>query len=236
MALFLPERTETLAIRAPANPDANAEAVEWFRNRVPLHPREWRALDERAQRRAFTVAGATRLDVVSHVWHALDRAIAHGTDFTQFKRDVGQSLRDAWAGTDPKRLAVIFRNNVQSAYSAGRWAQMRSPDVLQERPVWRFEAILDSRTSPICQPLDGVTLPANDSFWGSNYPPLHHQCRSGVMTLAADEVDRFDAPPEDYPGAQSGWGGAPDLSEWAPNERDYPAPLWAAYQRWKANQ
>jgi SPP1 gp7 family putative phage head morphogenesis protein len=218
---------ESLALtRAPVDPLASAEAVAWFRARVPVLPATWRALNERQRRRAFTVAGAESVSVLARVWRSIDRAVAEGTRFIDFKRDVGTALRDAWAGTSPPRLNVVFRNNVQVAYAAGRYAQMTDPDVLRDRPVWRFDAILDSRTTNICQPLNGRVLLASDPWWRSHYPPLHHQCRSGVVTLTpAQAREETEPDTSDAHEPQPGWGLTPDAAEWSPDPNDYPEPL-----------
>jgi SPP1 gp7 family putative phage head morphogenesis protein len=223
------DRTTLAALPSP-KPSAFAEAVAWFRARVPVNPNTYRELTDRVRRRAFTVARATALETLAHVWRALDRAVAQGTTFTEFKRGVQNDL----AQHTRAQLDNVFRNNVQVAYSAGRYAQSTDPLTLADRPFWRFEAILDSRTTPICRPLDGLTLPASDPFWRVNYPPLHHSCRSGVTCLTEEDAahERFTSVPPDAHGPQQGWGAAPGTDEWAPDPQSYPAPLWNAYQQW----
>jgi uncharacterized protein with gpF-like domain len=230
--LFLSEAVSLAIPAAPVDPDASPEAVDWFRARVPVRPEVWRSLSARARRRAFTVANAESLDVLAHVWRAIDRAIAQGEDFIDFKRAVGDSLRQTWANT-PGRMEVVFRNNVQVAYASGRYVQATDPDVLSERPYWRYETILDTRTSAICAPLDGVTLLATDAWWQSHYPPLHHQCRSGVATLTEEQArgEKRVAPPS--PAPQPGWGMTPEVHEWSPNAAEYPPELWTEYERWQ---
>ncbi len=235
MALYLTELADGAAL-APVDLDSPREAVAWFRARAPISRDAWDALDERARRRAFTLAGAAGLDIVTEAWRAVDRAVATGSNFTDFKREVRAQLARSWANTDG-RLNVVFRNGVQSAYAAGRYAQATEPDVLAERPFWRFEAILDSRTTPICQPLDGTIRPASDPWWHTHYPPLHHQCRSGVTTLTRERAARDGGTsdlPTDGDAPQRGWGLAPGAGEWEPDLAGYPAELRAAYTAWRA--
>src|SRR5690349_638173 len=102
-------------------------AITWFLGRVPLTKTEWLTLEEKARRKAFTVAGVAQLDLVAEVWSAIDKAIADGTTLADFKRDVGAKLEGAWNGTvasPPHRLETIFRTNVQMAHSAGRYREM----------------------------------------------------------------------------------------------------------------
>lgn len=224
-------------VGAPTALSEAADALAWFRARVPVTRAEWDALEAAARQRAFTVSGVATLDVLAQVWDALDKALAVGTAFDEFRRDVGAAIAAAWGKSDSPRVETIFRNGVQSAYAAGRYQQMTSPAVLQARPFWEFQALLDARTTPICQPLDGLVRAAGDPFWQDHYPPLHHRCRSGVVTLTAAQAeasgglaqtDHDAAPPP------AGWGSTAGLGAYAPDPARYPAPLWAAYQRWQA--
>ena len=215
----------------PVHPD---EAIAWFRERVPVHPDEWHALDAQARRRAFTVSGVSALDVLSEVWEAIDRAIATGTSYEDFRRDVRGTLASEWGGEIPGRIDTIFRTNVQSGYGAGRYRQLTDPEVLHDRPYWMFDAILDSRTSPICRPLDHTVKPANDPWWSLRQPPLHFNCRSSIISLTGDQATEqgltHHEPDADPP--LEGFGRPADLSEWQPEAADYPPELWNEYQRW----
>lgn len=206
-------------------------AIRAWRAKVPVTASEWEQLDAASRQRAFTVAEVGDVELLADVWRALDAAIAKGTTFAEFKATIGDKLEDAWGGEEPWRLETLFRTNLQVAYGAGRYAQQTNPAVLKRRPIWQYSSILDSRTSPICAPLSGVTLPASDPWWQSHQPPLHQRCRSTVIALRAGaEVD--DTGPD--VAAAEGFGTAPDLN-WEPDLSELPAPLRAAYERRKAS-
>jgi len=57
---------------------------------------------------------------------------------------------------------------------------------------YRFRAVLDSRTSKICQEHDGEYIPKDDIQPGVNYPPLHPNCRSTVTIVLQDEDEKKD--------------------------------------------
>lgn len=217
----------------PADPMRFEEAVRAFRARVPMLDDDFYDLVESARSKAFTVAAVTQLDIVHDVWRALDKAIADGTSFEDFKREVGAKLTSEWGRENPARLETIFRTNVQAAYGAGRVTQLRSPAVLKRRPFWRFSAILDARTSPICSPLAGLVLPADDPFWNTHQPPLHFNCRSTLIALTRGQAEDFgvDDPPPNAP-AQDGFGNVSE--DWEPDLERYPEPLQAAYRKKKA--
>lgn len=206
--------------------------VRWFRSRAPVPEPQWRVMEYRARRRAFWVAGATQLQVVTHVWHAIDEALARGLTFREFRSRVLDSLVSQWGGEIPGRLETIFRTNVQSAYSAGRWWALNDPAVLKVRPYWVYDAVLDSRTTEICRVRHGVALPHDHPWWRSNYPPLHFNCRSGVRAITErDALEReFKIPPED-PKPEGEFGLEPRGWEWMPDPSQYPPQLWSMLQR-----
>ena len=48
---------------------------------------------------------------------------------------------------------------------------------------YRFVATLDSRTSKICQSLDGQEFPVSEAETGVNLPPMHPRCRSTTISV-----------------------------------------------------
>lgn len=209
------------------------EAVRWFRGRVPMTQAVYDALAAEAQRRAFTLAGAAALTVVSEVWRSLDATLAEGRTLRDFKRDVAPGLLAQWGGsvaTPAWRMEVIFRNATQRAYTHGRVEQLRDPAVARTRPFWMFDAVGDARTSAICTALDGTVLRASDPWWATHTPPCHHACRSTIRGLRANDPRVAAAGPAPDTEAQAGFGVLPEADDWTPRAGDYPADVWAAYQ------
>lgn len=67
--------------------------------------------------------------------------------------------------------------------------------VIDDNPLvkgYRFRAVLDSRTSSICQKHDGQYIAKEDVQPGVNYPPLHPNCRSTVTTVLVTEDVKKD--------------------------------------------
>lgn len=183
----------------PPSPDRFDEAIAWHRRRVPLTDAEWQSLQQKSHDRAFKVAGVQQAQVAQAVFDDIDRAIRDGTTLDDFKAAAGAKLAEAWGGEDAHRVETVFRTNVLHSYNAGRTTVFRHPAVKEARPYLRFDATEDSRTSEICDELDGTVLPADDPFWARHTPPLHYNCRSQLTPLdreeAADEgID--DGPPD----------------------------------------
>ncbi len=174
------------------------------------------------------MSGVADLDIMADVWNALDSALANGEALGDFKTRVGQLLESQWGGEIPNRLDTIFRTNVQSAYSAGRYAFNNRPDVKSTHPYSRFVANLDERTTTLCRHLHGTVLPSDHPFWASHQPPLHFQCRSDVVAISEEDAQGFgisEKPPEAEP--DEGFGN-PTI-EWLPDVSTRPPELQSIY-------
>lgn len=163
------------------------EAIAWFRQRTPLTHDEVGGVEDRARMHAFWLAGGVELSAVQTVFDGIADALEKGTSVEDFKRSIREKLGDMFRGY---HLETVFRNATQAAYNTGRWYQMQDPDVRRFRPFFMYDAILDSRTTPICTTLNGTVKAADDEFWLNRWPPLHHRCRSSVRSLRRTEAER----------------------------------------------
>ncbi len=194
-----------------ADPLRFEEAIRWFEGKVPLLPGEFKRLSAEAKRRAFTMAGVAELDRMAWLHQTLIDALEEGQTLDQWRKRVRERMQNA----HPGHLETAFRTNVQSAYSAGRWAQLNHPAVRKTRPYWMYDAVLDARTTPICRARDGTVLPADDPWWQSNTPPLHFNCRSGIRALTEADAKRrgiTETPTAEPP--EEGFGLPPDAEDW----------------------
>lgn len=53
-----------------------------------------------------------------------------------------------------------------------------------------FVAVLDTRTSTVCQGLDNRAFPLKEREVGVNYPPMHPNCRSTTRAYMGEEVEK----------------------------------------------
>ena len=202
---------------ASADPKAPAEAVRFFKQKVPLLSAEFLKLRYEARQRALTVASASRLDQVNDVLKGITRALEKGESFEKFKRGLSDKLVQSY-GKRGYALEAIFRTNVQGAYSAARWRGANRPENKEARPIGKFNALEDGRLCPTCADCDGVTLPLDDDWWQSHQPLLHTSCRCEIDTLRPDEANKM-TDFEDLPGdvAAEGFGTPASLDDWEPD-------------------
>lgn len=162
-------------------PDA---AVKFWQERAKLTWDEAKELAAGAKARAFYVTGLAQADLVKLVSDGLEEALKNGETMPQFRERILKAIENQ--GWKEYRLETIFRTNMQTAYSAGRYLKMQA--VKKTRPYWQYMAVMDKRTRPSHAILNGLVYPADHEFWNSNYPPNGFRCRCGVITLSDRQV------------------------------------------------
>lgn len=209
-------------IAEPVQPDA---AIKFWQERAKLTWDQAKGLADGAKARAFYVTGLYQQDLVQLVSDGIEAALTNGETLPQFKARILQAIESqGWHG---HRVENIFRTNMQSAYSAGRYKKMQA--VKKSRPYWQYLAVMDKRVRPSHAVLHGKVYPADHEFWGSNYPPNGFRCRCSVVTLSERQVKaqgltvETDMPKADvwtdpktgmeyhvqFPGADRGWRNNP---------------------------
>ncbi|OYY34611.1 MAG: hypothetical protein B7X65_15225 [Polaromonas sp. 39-63-25] len=166
--------------------------------------------------RGFTVANVAKLDVLQDIQNSLIKSQQDGQTLQQWKDGLIPELqRKGWwrregttaqlqaagrvdtdgviaKGLTPYRLKTIYQTNMQSAYMAGRYAQMI--EQAEERPYWQYVAILDGKTRPAHRALNGKVFRYDDAGWGAFYPPNGFNCRCRVRNFSKSDIDRRKIP------------------------------------------
>lgn len=170
-------------IADPVAPDA---AIEFWKQRAKLTDEEAKALGEEVKHRAFYVTGLAKQDLVQLVSDGIEEALKNGETLADFKKRIAAAIQAQ--GWHDYRVENIFRTNMQTAYSAGRYKKMQA--VKASRPYWQYIAVMDKRVRPSHAILHEKVYPADHEFWATNYPPNGFRCRCGVRTLSARQVEK----------------------------------------------
>ncbi len=170
-------------IAEPVVPDA---AIAFWKQRAKLTDEEAKALGEEVKHRAFYVTGLAKQDLVQLVSDGIEEALKNGETLADFKKRIAAAIQAQ--GWHDYRVENIFRTNMQTAYSAGRYKKMQA--VKASRPYWQYIAVMDKRVRPSHAILHEKVYPADHEFWSSNYPPNGFRCRCGVRTLSARQVEK----------------------------------------------
>jgi len=188
-----------------------ADAIEFLRSKGLALTWNFQEMQDDAHARAFTVAKATRLDILADIRGALVDNLAAGGTLEDFNRDLIPTLRaKGWWGkqvaVDPdtldaelvqlgsvRRLKTIYQTNVQSAYMAGRYRRQMDAEAF---PYLQYLAVMDSRTRQSHALLHGKVWRKDDPVWNSIYPPNGYNCRCRTRALTGRQLDRAGLKPE----------------------------------------
>lgn len=171
------------------NPGPPKEAYAFWQDKVPMGRKEFNALSEDDRVKAFIVGGMAKGDMLTAMYQSIDKALADGQGLKNWKKET-RTLFDekGWKQMRGWRLDNIYRTNIQTAYSVGRYQQMM--EVTDTRPWWRYTAINDSRTRPAHSALHGRVVRYDDPFWDEFYPPNGFFCRCTVTCLSDRDMAR----------------------------------------------
>lgn len=183
------------------------EALEYFRAKgiKPSfdHTDVWR--EEHAT--AFTVAKATKMDVLKDIRAEVDRALAEGRTFRDFAKDLKPTLqKKGWWGVkemdDPltgetrlvqlgsaRRLKIIYETNMRTARSAGQWERIQRTKA--GLPFLLYQLGPSERHRPEHVAFHGLLLPVDDGFWSTHMPPNGWGCKCRVRQVTRAEAERL---------------------------------------------
>lgn len=182
-----------------------AKAISYLKFKGYAITWNWQDMLDQAHDHAFTVAKAMRLDLLSDIRAALETALQDGQTLKQFITNMQPTLEaQGWWGQQvivdsegvgelvqlgsPRRLKTIYQTNLQSAYMAGRKAEMEQ--TTETHPYWMYVAILDGKTRPSHRALHGQVFRHDDPIWSAIFPPNGFNCRCRVVALSEAAVKR----------------------------------------------
>lgn len=182
------------------------DAVAYFRAKGYAVSDNWWEVWQASHARAFTVAKAMRMDVLTTIRAELDRAMSQGRTADQFAKDLAPTLKklgwwgkQIWADAagnaqevqlgSMHRLRNIYRVNMQTAYMAGRYREQLAN--VDDRPYWMYVAIKDSQTRPSHARLNGRIFRYDDPIWKHIYPPNGWGCRCRVRALTEAQLKKL---------------------------------------------
>ncbi|MCA0420791.1 MAG: hypothetical protein LCH80_19025 [Proteobacteria bacterium] len=174
--------------------------VEYFDRRPSRPSFRWDEVAPREHALGFTVARTAGFDVLDDIRTATRKAVVDRIPFSQFRDELVPILKaKGWWGEkrviDPRtgeiakvqlgslrRLDLIYDANIRSAEAAGDWARIqRVKDVL---PYLEYLTSTSERKRPLHLSWVGTTLPVDDAWWSTHYPPNGWRCKCRVRSRA----------------------------------------------------
>lgn len=202
-----------MTVSQPETPDLGyavtlppEKAIAYFEQKGWRISWDWHDTLQEAHARAFTIARMTDLDLLRDVRAAIDIALRQGKTERWFEKTITPILQErGWWGKEeieirpgetrevqlgsPERLSLIYRQNMQSAYMAGRFAELKR--LARSRPYWQYIAVMDAKTRPSHAALHGKVFRHDDPIWQYIFPPNDWGCRCRVRALSEAALKRL---------------------------------------------
>ena len=136
-------------------------AIAYLKQKHIAESWDWQDMLDDAHVSAFTIAKSAELDVATDIYQAVLKAAESGQTFSDFKRQLTPVLQQkGWWGKQavpnpdtgelqnvqlgsPYRLKTIYLTNLQSAYMAGRYAEMTA--AIATHPYWQYVTVNDGK-------------------------------------------------------------------------------------------
>jgi len=180
------------------------EQQAFFRQKLNLPTQHYDDIKTSGHDRAFVVAGATKAALLTDLHDAIQKAIDEGKSLDWFRKEFDTIVQrhgwEGWTGSETKaghdwRTRVIYKTNLSASYAAGRYQQMKDPDVIKARPYWKYihnDTVAHPR--PLHKEWSGTVLAHDDPWWDTHYPPNGWGCRCRVTPVDKSEYSNQAAP------------------------------------------
>lgn len=170
------------------------EAIANIREKLDIPTTRWNDFMGQAQAKGFTVAGATKMDLLDDFHQAVLSAIENGSTVTDFRKDFDAIVaRHGWSykGSRGWRSSLIFNTNLRTANMAGRWQQIQR--VKKLRPWLVYMTVDDSRVRQLHRQWHKTALVVDDPWWDTHYPPNGWGCRCSIISATKAQAERLGA-------------------------------------------
>jgi hypothetical protein len=182
------------------------EAIEYFRQKGYQIGFSWEDVWQQEHQAAFTVAKAMQLDLLRDIRSAVDEALANGTTFADFRKNLKPLLvQRGWWGKaemeDPltgekklvqlgstRRLKTIFNTNLRTAHSEGQWQRIQASK--EAFPYLQYDGNNSEHPRLQHSAWDGMVLPVDDPFWQSHMPIKEWGCKCRVIQINQGMMSR----------------------------------------------
>jgi len=156
---------------------------------------------------SFTVAKAMQVDILQDIRNSVDEALAHGKTFREFQKELIPTLqKKGWWGRkemvdpltgkarevqlgSPRRLRTIYNANMRTARAAGQWDRIQRTK--KTHPYLIYSLGPSEHHRPQHVSWSGLTLPADDPFWDTHFPPNGWGCKCSVRQVSKREVEKL---------------------------------------------
>lgn len=188
-------------------PPVPKEALDFFRQKKLRVGFDFRDVWREEHETQFTVAKITEIDVLQAVKDSLEKAIADGQTFEQWKAAIRPELekRGWWKEREvvdkstgeigvtdlsaPLRLVTIFDTNLRTARAAGQWERIQRTKRVLPFLLYSLGPSIHHRPEHVSW--HGILLPVDDPFWQSHFAPNGYGCKCNIRQVGRAEAAKL---------------------------------------------
>lgn len=175
------------------------EAFADLQSRHILDAADFYKLGDQARAASFTVSYVNGTDTLDTIRDKLADAVSTGGTLADFKAGIGEAMDASPLGV--AHIETVFRNNIQSATSAGQERVINDPLVIDAFPYAVYEGLADTRQRETHNEMMHQGIPINgrgsnvyrsdDPIWNIWTPPNGHRCRCGKTFITLRQAARL---------------------------------------------
>lgn len=143
------------------------------------------------QAEAFKNVGDYSIEITKKAKNILTNGIKSGLSEEQIVKKIKEEMADV----SERWMSTVVRTKTTEMFNEARKTYWETDEIAKEIvEAYEFSAILDDRTSEICESLDGKIFKKGD-FIDRVTPPLHFNCRSVLIPITKYQEYEIDNEP-----------------------------------------
>lgn len=174
------------------------KAIDFFLKKQIMLKTDFDALADEYRPLAFTIAKMEQIELLESAKGLLSEFIRDDRGLEEFRTELGTMFdRAGVTQLNPWHVELVYRNNMQTAYNAGRWEELMDPEIADFFPIFEYHNPRDERSRLTHAAMSGKRFRRDDPIWLEWWPPSGHHCRCTVLPVSAAEAQ--DIIPDEVP-------------------------------------
>lgn len=138
--------------------------------------------------KTFSTTQKLSVDAANVIKNILYNGIKYSKDFDVIEDEIYTALEnegyiDGDNDIPAHRLQTMIRTSYFESMNEARYDYFNDPELGDFIEAFTYSAILDKRTTAICETLNGRTYPKGSAEWDKYRPPNHSNCRSVLVPV-----------------------------------------------------
>ncbi len=166
-------------------------ALRFMLRRQGVTPAQLADLEHTYNAEAVRIITAAENKIEALLRVTLSKTTAEGLHIREGKKRLLRAFEVAGLKPDNSfTMEAIFRTQTNLAYGAGRWQADQDPAIQEILWGYKYVTVGDDRVRPEHVGFEGVTLPKDDPFWTTHWPPNGWACRCAVISIFEPEPEQ----------------------------------------------